>query len=92
MVQITREDAVWAWGYWPYVATANQQWVHNAKPSIMIRDHAKYYRIDSNLRVQKQAEWNKPIWWPLGLMAGLIVVLIWGAKRAFQKREHATAI
>jgi ABC-type transport system substrate-binding protein len=91
MVQITREDAVWAWGYWPYVATANQQWVYNAKPSIMIRDHAKYYRIDPGVRVQKQALWNKPIWWPLIFIMGFILILVWGAKKAFQSREHATA-
>ncbi len=27
MVRIAREDAPWAWGYWPYVAIANQSWV-----------------------------------------------------------------
>jgi hypothetical protein len=37
----------WAWGYWPYVALAFQPWVHNGKPSILVRDLAKYYRIDA---------------------------------------------
>ena len=29
---------------------------------------AKYYRVDPPLRVAKQAEWNKPTWWPLVLL------------------------
>jgi ABC-type transport system substrate-binding protein len=91
MVQIARDDSPWAWGYWPYVALAFQPWAHNGKPGIMIRDMARYYRVDPSLRVAKQAEWNKPIWWPLLVLVVGIVAIFWTTRRSFQAREQATA-
>ena len=54
MVAIVREDAPWAWGYWPHVALAFQPWAHNGKPSIVVRDPAKYYRVDPALRARSR--------------------------------------
>ena len=53
---------------------AFQQWVHNGKPSIMVRDMAQYYRIDPALRARKLAEWNPPRLWPLALLAALALL------------------
>ena len=69
MVAILQNDAPWSFGYFPWGGLAFQQWVYNGKPSILIRDMAKYYRVDPALRVAKQAEWNKPVWWPMVLLA-----------------------
>jgi len=91
MVRIAREDAPWAWGYWPYVATANQAWVHNAKPGILIRDMARFYRLDAALRAQRVAEWNRPVWWPIVLLALGALALVWVARRSYLARERATA-
>ena len=91
MVRIAREDAPWAWGYWPYVAIANQAWVHNAKPGIMVRDMARYYRVDAALRTSKQAEWNRPLWWPIVLLGLIALALAFGAVGSFSARERATA-
>jgi hypothetical protein len=41
--------------------------------------------------VQKQAEWNKPVWWPLVLLAAMGAGLIMLARRSFAARERATA-
>ncbi len=91
MVAIAREDSPWAWGYWPYVGLAFQSWVHNGKPTIIIRDMAKYYRVDAAARVARQAQWNQPTWWPLVALAALALGLAWGARRAYQRRQDATA-
>jgi ABC-type transport system substrate-binding protein len=91
MVRIVREDSPWSWGYWPAVSTANQSWVFNAKPGIMIRDMARYYRVDPVLRTQRQAEWNRPVWWPIALLALLALALAVIARRSFVARERATA-
>ena len=91
MVGIVQQDSPWAFGYFPYGGLAFQQWVYNGKPSIMIRDMAKYYRIDPQLRAAKQAEWNSPVVWPLALLGLLLAALVWVARRSFNARETATA-
>jgi ABC-type transport system substrate-binding protein len=91
MVAILQQDAPWSFGYFPWGGLAFQQWVYNGKPSILIRDMAKYYRIDPALRVEKQAAWNKPIWWPLVLLLALLLALVWVARRGYQQRQRATA-
>lgn len=91
MVGILQQDAPWAFGYFPWGGLAFQQWVYNGKPSILIRDMAKYYRVDPALRAQKQAEWNHPVRWPLALLAAVLLALAWWARRSYKARETATA-
>ncbi len=91
MVTMLQNDAPWAFGYFPWGGLAFQSWVHNGKPSVLIRDMAKYYRVDPALRAQRQAEWNQPVRWPLALLAALALVLAWVARRSYQARETATA-
>ena len=91
MVEIVQNDAPWAFGYVPWGGLAFQQWVHNGKPSILIRDMAKYYRVDAKLRTARQAEWNAPVRWPLALVALAALALLWAARRSVRQRETATA-
>ena len=91
MVVIAQQDSPWCMGFFPWGGLAFQQWVHNGKPSILIRDMAKYYRVDPALRAQKQAQWNHPVLWPLALLLAGLAVLVWVARRSFRARESATA-
>ena len=91
MVAITQQDSPWAFGYFPWGGLAFQQWVSNGKPSILIRDMAKYYRLDPALRAKKQAEWNAPIVWPMVLLGALLLAAVWAALRSYRARETATA-
>ena len=91
MVAIVQQDSPWCFGYFPWGGLAFQQWVHNGKPSILIRDMAKYYRVDATTRATKQAEWNAPVRWPLALGALALLAAVWLARRSFKARETATA-
>jgi ABC-type transport system substrate-binding protein len=91
MVKLLQDDAPWAWGYFPYSGGAYQAWVHNAKPSIMVRDSARHLRLDTALRAERVAAWNKPQWWPfVWMLVGLFILLLL-AWRSWQRREQATA-
>jgi len=46
MIRIVQEDAPWTWGYFPTSAAALHQWVHNGKPTQIIRNHIQYLRVD----------------------------------------------
>jgi ABC-type transport system substrate-binding protein len=91
MVAILQKDAPWSFGYFPWGGLAFQQWVYNGKPSILIRDMAKYYRVDPQLRSRRQAEWNQPIWWPMVLLLLGALAMVLAGRRSFLARERATA-
>jgi hypothetical protein len=87
---VVQRDSPWCFGYFPWGGLAFQSWVHNGKPSILIRDMAKYYRVDVATRTLKQAEWNAPVRWPLALLALALAAAAWVARRGWRARETAT--
>jgi elongation factor P hydroxylase len=92
MVKIVQEDAPWSFGYYPFAAGSFSPWVYNGKASIMIRDMAKYYRIDAQQRAKAQQEWNKPTVWPVVLILALLALLAWPATILWRRRQTATGI
>ncbi|PZP36605.1 MAG: peptide ABC transporter substrate-binding protein [Roseateles depolymerans] len=91
MNDIVRQDSPWAWGYWSYSGNAYQHWVHNGKPGVVVRDRARYLRVDAAERAQRIAEWNRPVWWPLLVLAAGALAIGWMTRRAWRAREVATA-
>ncbi len=91
LIRITQRDAPHSFGYFPTSAAAFHQWVHNGKPTQIVRNNIKYMRIDPALRVEKIQEWNKPVYWPLFLIAALLLALVIPARMLHKKREAMTA-
>jgi len=91
MVAITQQDAPMSFGYFPYSSGAAQSWVHNYQPAVLIRDHGKYLRLDVEERVRKLAEWNRPVWWPMGMIGGSLLALLWLGWRSLCRRERTNA-
>ncbi|MCW7541228.1 ABC transporter substrate-binding protein [Aquabacterium sp. A7-Y] len=91
MSAILQQDAPWTFGFFPYTSGAYQSWVHNAKPSMMIRDQLRYFRVDPETRVARQREWNRPIWWPVALLALGGVWLVWRTRASVRERDRVTA-
>ena len=92
MGQIMQEDMPLLYGWSEEYGGAFHQWVYNGKPSNIIRDQLQYLRIDPALRVQKIAEWNKPIWWPLFLIPVGLIAVSWPAWRAWRRRLQQSAL
>jgi ABC-type transport system substrate-binding protein len=92
MVRILQEDAPWSWGYFPYASGAYHRWVHNGKPSIMVRDQAQYYRLDTADRARSLREWNKPVYLPLVLLVLILGGMAWWAARMVRARDMQTAL
>jgi ABC-type transport system substrate-binding protein len=91
MVAILREDAPWTMGFYPYASAAAQEWVHNFKPAILIRDPGRYLRLDVPKRLAALATWNHAVWWPGFMLAALLGLLVWGARRTLRRRERTNA-
>jgi len=91
MVRILQEDVPWSMGFFPYASTAMQGWVSNSKPAILIRDHGRYLRLDVPKRVASLDEWNKPVWWPLPVLAALAVAAWLYVRSILRRRERMNA-
>ena len=95
MIEIVQNDAVWSFGYFPTSAAAYHQWISNGKPTQIVRNHIGYLRLDPELRARKIAEWNQPVWWPIPLIALVLVarhragVVRLAPARARDRRAHA---
>jgi len=91
MVEILRQDAPWVFGFHPKDYSLRHAWLYNRKPTKVGNNTLKYQRIDPELRVQKRAEWNRPVVWPLLLVLVALGLAIWPAWRGYRRRETATA-
>lgn len=91
MVAISQQDAPWSFGYFPFSSSAVQGWLHNARPTVLIRDPGRYMRLDTAARAAKLKDWNRPIWWPVALGLLALAALVAFALRSFRLRERSTA-
>ena len=92
MMRVVQEDAPWLFAFYPRQFALNHEWLKNSKPNDLARNDVKYKRIDTAMRNQRRAMWNQPVWWPVGLIAFLLMLFIWPAVRAWKARDQQTAL
>ncbi len=90
-VEIARQDAPWIYAFHPKSFGLRHAWVKNAKPNMMAHNTLKYRRVDPRARAAYQAQWNRPVLWPVALTLLGLAALIWPAVVAYRKRQKATA-
>ena len=91
MVSVVQRDAPWAFGFHPADYNLAHGWVHNIKPNTMANNELKYQRIDATIREQRRNEWNSPVYWPLLLIALLLMAGLAPALIAWRRRERNMA-
>jgi len=91
MVKIAQTDAPWTMGFFPYASAAVQQWVHNSKPAILVRDQGRYLKLDLPMRIARTADWNRQVWWPMLLIAAVLIGLVVAGARSLRRRERTNA-
>lgn len=87
MVEILQRDAPILFGYFPPGAAAYHSWVGNAKPSGLVQNTLQYYSVDAEARVAKIREWNRPVLWPIALIAACAAALARGAAGVLRRRR-----
>lgn len=73
---ISSEDCPWIPVYHTVSLALNHEWLTNIKAHPLANDFNVYRGVDAADRAKRQAEWNQPNYWPLLLIA---VVLIGGS-------------
>ena len=92
MNEIVRADAPWVWAFNPKGYSLYHGWYENVKPNAMANNYIKYRRIEPEVRAQLREQWNKPILWPIYLIAILLIVTVIPAIRGYYQREKAKAL
>lgn len=91
MISIVRSDAPWIWGIHPEEFILSQSWVSRIKPNTMFSSTLKYIEINVPERNKLRFVWNQPVFWPLGLLFLLILILILPLVIAYHKKERKPA-
>ena len=92
MTRILQTDAPAIFGYYPPGAAAYQSWVGNVKPSGLVQNGLKYLKVDPEKRLEKIAEWNSPVLWPLALLIFGIAALAACGRYVLERRSEARAV
>jgi oligopeptide transport system substrate-binding protein len=90
MVELWRSDVVWLHAYHPLEFYLNNEWVHNIKRHGISKRTLKYVRIDDELRARRQAEWNRPVVWPMLAGISAVIMLLVPGVTAYRRRQRAT--
>jgi lipopolysaccharide export LptBFGC system permease protein LptF len=56
-----------------------------------VRDHGRYLRLDNAQRAALLAEWNRPVWWPMALIAAVLAAGVLIARNSLRRRERTNA-
>ena len=88
MVEILRKDAPWIWGFHPKAFSLFHEWYRNVKPNLMANNTLKYKGVDTELREQRQQQWNQPIVWPLWLIGIVLILSILPAIHIYRQHEQ----
>ena len=73
LIRIAQEDAPWSFGTFATSAAAVHNWVENMKPVQIIQDRLMYVGINAKERYAAVRAWNKPVLWPLFVVAVLVL-------------------
>ncbi len=90
MLAILQQDTPWVWGFHPKDYSLHHAWLKNRKPTKVGNNTLKYQRIDVELRERLRAEWNRPVIWPVLVVAALLLSLGLPAILRHRRRERAT--
>jgi ABC-type transport system substrate-binding protein len=66
-------------------------WLRNSASMGLDVDTSKYLGVDSKLRSELRAKWNRPILWPIGLALAVGAVALMPARSALRRRAQRRA-
>lgn len=92
MIEEARYDAPWLWGFLPKNFSLYHGWYKNAKPNLMARNTLKYKRVDVAQRAEQRALWNKPLRWPLLVLALVLLAVVIPALLSYRRHERMSAL
>jgi hypothetical protein len=62
-------------------------WLSNGQSSKVGHNMLKYQGVDAALHEQRRSEWNRPVVWPMLILALMLGAAPWPAWRGYRRRE-----
>ncbi len=91
MLEIVRHDAPWVWGMHQEQFTLTQDWIANFQANSIYLSTLKFVAVNVAERNKLRIEWNQPIFWPLVLLVGLMLLLMLPLIFTYRKKERLAA-
>jgi ABC-type transport system substrate-binding protein len=88
MREISVEDCPWIYTIHNEQLGIDYGWLKNGKPHGVANDLAKYWRVDGAQRAALQAEWNRPNYWPVVILAAVFTLGSVPAVRVIRGRRR----
>ena len=82
MLRILQEDSPWVFDLHSLDYMLYHKWCRNVHPHALAYNQEKYQRLDIEGRKAYRQEYNKPIFWPLLALGGIVAVAALPAARA----------
>jgi ABC-type transport system substrate-binding protein len=92
MTAILQKDAPWVFGFHPKSYALGHGWLFNRKPNNIANNTLKYQRLDPVRRAEARAAWNRPVRWPLWLVAGALLALAAPVYAHWRRREREAVL
>lgn len=91
MVELLRHDAPWVWGVNSESLILSQSWMSPIKANNIALNTLKYVAIDIDERNRLRARWNQPIFWPIGVLIVVLLLLLLPFLIAYHKNQWLSA-
>lgn len=91
MLEIVRHDAPWVWGMHQELFTLTQDWIANYRANAIYLSTLKYVAVNTKERNKLRVDWNRPVFWPLGILFVVIALLLLPLVTTYFKKERLPA-
>ena len=74
--EMIAEDCPVAFNFHKAYYVVVQPWARRTHANMMLEGGVKYLQVDPAMRARAWRDWNRPVWWPLALLAVALVAAI----------------
>ena len=88
MIKILQEDQPWIFGFYNDAYVLRHGWMGPLKTLSIGNNHIKYISLNPDKRVAAQIEWNRAIFWPIGIVLFLLLIIIFSLSVNYYNKNH----
>jgi hypothetical protein len=76
------------WGFHTKDFELSHAWNRISKPNTIANNTLKYERLEPVVRAARRDQWNQPTFFPLLILAGIVLTILISAFTIYRRNEH----